>query len=421
MKQFDQPHPRPASLTVFTTAGQLRATTGKQCRLMNSSFGEPGRLLCGLLLLLSLWAGCLRAHAAVLDNTFNPGAQGNIFALAVQADGKILIGGDFTSLGGQTRNRLGRLNADGTLDGAFNPGVGGEIFPTVYCLAVQADGKILVGGEFTTLGGQSRSGIGRLNADGTVDTTFNPGVDGDSPSVYSLALQADGKILVGGGFTSLAGLTRNYIGRLNTNGTLDTAFNPNPDWVVFSLAVQTDGKILVGGEFETLGGQARANIGRLNATGSLDTSFNPGATGSIYPAVYSLALQADGKILVGGDFTTLGGQSRNNIGRLNSNGTLDTFNPEAGDFVESLAVQTDGKILVGGAFTTLAGQTRTHLGRVNADGSLDGTFNPTVSGSDFVSVSSLAPKPFTNWNSFRKWNRSVSCCEQEIFTLYVEP
>src|ERR1700690_695242 len=101
----------------------------------------------------------------------NPGADANVYIAAMQPDGKILIGGDFTTLCGQPHKFLGRLNPDGTLDTTFNPGPNYR----VACLAVQADGKILVGGDFTTLGGQPHSKIGRLNGDGTVDTNFNAG------------------------------------------------------------------------------------------------------------------------------------------------------------------------------------------------------------------------------------------------------
>src|SRR5258708_29367456 len=100
----------------------------------------------------------------------------------------------FGTLGGQSRLGIGRLNADGTLDTRLHRGTDGE----VISLALQSDGKILVGGRFTTLGGQSRNYIGRLNADGTLDTSFNPGAGGGAfPYVISLAVQANGKILVG--------------------------------------------------------------------------------------------------------------------------------------------------------------------------------------------------------------------------------
>jgi uncharacterized delta-60 repeat protein len=213
----------------------------------------------------------LTVNQATADPGFNPEADGDVFSLAVQADGKILVGGDFSTLGGQTRNYLGRLNPDGTLDTAFNPGANGS----VYSLAVQADGKILVGGDFSTLGGQTRNCIGRLNPDGTLDTGFNPGAD---YGVDSLAVQADGKILVGGDFSTLGGQTRNYLGRLNPDGTLDTGFNPGADGGVDSLAVQADGKILAGGDFSTLAGQTRNCLGRLNATDPATQSLSFGGS-----------------------------------------------------------------------------------------------------------------------------------------------
>jgi uncharacterized delta-60 repeat protein len=302
-----------------------------------------------------------------LDSAFNPGAGASypgVSSLAVQADGKILVGGYFTTLGGQPRNNLGRLNPDGTVDSTFNSGAN----YTVSSLAVQADGKILVGGDFFELGGQPRNSLGRLNPDGTLDPTFNPGADS---YVYCLALQAEGKILVGGYIDTLGGQPCNYLGRLNADGTLDSTFNPGANDEVYSLAVQADGKILVGGYFSMLGGQPRKALGRLNPDGTVDSAFNPGADAGEedWPSVSSLALQADGKILVGGYFTTLGGQPRNNLGRLNPDGTLDsTFNPGAGYYVHSLAVQADGKILVGGYFTTLGGQPRNYLGRLNNTG-----------------------------------------------------
>jgi uncharacterized delta-60 repeat protein len=290
-----------------------------------------------------------------LDTNFNVVANGPATSLVLQADGKIVVGGEFTTLAGQNRNYIGRLNADGTLDTSFNPGAGGAY--GVYCLALQADGKILVGGFFGTLGGQNRDNIGRLNADGTLDTNFNAAVGEYYPEVDALAVQTDGKILVGGQFTTLNGQTRTNFGRLSADGTLDTSFDPGaPVGSVDSLAVQPDGKILVGG------------FTRLNPDGTVDPSFNPQV--SVYAR--SLALQADGKIVVGGQFTTLAGQSRTNLGRLNTDGTLDvSFNAGAtGPYgrVSCLAVQADGKILVGGRFATLGGQSRINIGRLNNTG-----------------------------------------------------
>jgi len=140
------------------------------------------------------------------------------------------------------------------------------------------------------------------------------------------------------------------------------SFNPNPNDVVYSLAVQPNGKVLLGGFFTGyIGGQPQNHLGRVNSDGSVDTSFVTGADA----LVNALALQPDGAIMVGGAFGTLGGQSRSGLGRLNGNGTVDlSFNPGAGGVVQCLALQADEKILVGGGFSTLAGQPRVNLGRL---------------------------------------------------------
>jgi uncharacterized delta-60 repeat protein len=305
-----------------------------------------------------------------VPDSFNPGANQGIYTCFPQPDGKVIVGGSFTILGGQPRNYLGRLNSDGTLDQGFNPGASGE----VYALAVQPDGKIVVGGLFTSMAGQPRKDLARLNPDGTLDATFNPGANN---YISCLVLQPDGGILVGGNFTTLGGQSCSNLGRLSIDGNLDTGFNPGPDDGVNALALQPDGKMVVGGYFTTLGGEPRQCIGRLNANGSVDMSFNPGSN----IGVHSLAMQADGKILVGGTFDTLGGLPCSRIGRLNSNGTLDTaFYPWASDAVECIAIQTDGKILLSGYFTALCSQTRLNLGRLNSDGTLDPTFNPGTGG-----------------------------------------
>ncbi|MCX6902202.1 MAG: hypothetical protein NTW03_01725 [Verrucomicrobia bacterium] len=328
----------------------------------------------------------LTVNMVPLDGTFDPGASAAVYGLTMQADGKILVGGAFSTLGGQPRLALGRLNVDGTLDSGFDPGTGG----TVCAMAVQTDGKILVGGNFSALGGQPRSNLGRINADGTLDSGFNPNAGNIGSTVYSLALQSDGKILVGGNFSSINGQPLTNLARLNTDGTLDSAFNPGvgggSHTYVLALTVQPDGKILLGGSFIALGGQPRANIARLNEDGTLDGDFNPGADS----IVRNMVLQADGKILVGGQFTILGGQPEICIARLKMDGTVDReFNSGADWPVRSISVQADGKIVVGGYFTALGGQPRNYLGRLNADGTLDDKFDPGAN----AAVSSLTLSP----------------------------
>ncbi len=351
------------------------------------------------------------ARAQDVDG-FNPGANQSVLAMAVQPDGKILVGGGFTGLGGTTgttvRNHIGRLNADGTVDPTFNPGTNS----LVQAVAVQPDGKILIGGNFTSVGGgtglaTSRNYLARLNADGTVDMTFNPGAN---LTVYAIVVQPDRKILVGGAFSALGGgtgtATRRMIGRLNADGSLDS-FDPGASKlvgapIVYTMALQPDGKVVVGGYFNGLGGgtglTTRNFIGRINADGTVD-GFNPGANS--ISGVNALAIQADNKIVVGGSFIGLGagtggGSNRLNIGRINEDGSVDIgFNPGVESQVLTLAVQVDGKILAGGYFKWMgdAGgplkSTRNYIGRLNANGTVDGTFNP---GADNI-LTALAVQP----------------------------
>jgi hypothetical protein len=187
-------------------------------------------------------------------------------------------------------------------------------WPLLFSVAV-----LLAGGAAAVRGQSALDGF-HPNANGTVDV---------------VVVQRDGKILIGGDFTTLSpngevAVTRNRIARLNPDGTLDTAFDPNANNVVVSIAVQADGKILAGGGFTSIGGQTRGFIARLDATTGLADSFNPNAN----LPVYSIAVQVDGKILAGGDFTSIGGQMRNNIARLDdATGLSDSFDQNANGIV----------------------------------------------------------------------------------------
>ena len=308
-----------------------------------------------------------------LADSFDPNANNDVRSIAVQADGKILAGGFFNganSIGGQTRNRIARLDATTGLADSFNPNAN---MLGVYAIAVQADGKILAGGDFNganSIGGQPRNNIARLDATTGLADSFNPNADSD---VYAITVQADGKILVGGRFTTIGGQTRNRIARLETDGRLDQTLDLSIAGIGSqATAVQPDGKILIGGLFTTVLGVTRNNIARLNTDGTLDTAFNPNANNS----VVSIAVQADGKILVGGDFTSIGGQTRNRIARLDATtGAADSFNPNANGTVLSIVVQADGKILVGGVFT-IGGQTRNRIARLDATTGLADSFDP---------------------------------------------
>ncbi|RYZ83339.1 MAG: T9SS type A sorting domain-containing protein, partial [Moraxellaceae bacterium] len=292
-------------------------------------------------------------------------------------------------------NRIARLNADGTLDATFNVGTGANL--GISKVVILPNGKVIIGGDFTTFNNIAINRIARLNSDGSLDTTFNTGGAGANASVQSLAVQADGKILVGGGFYNFNGVAvTTPLVRLNANGTIDSSFNMGlgtDGGTVLGLAVQPDGKIILVGGSSTFNNVVVGYIVRVNPNGSVDPTWNPGGTGANY-FLYSVKLQADGKILITGDFTSYNGQACRNFVRLNSNGTLDTtFNCTtlAGGPLNVSVIQNDGKYIIGGSCTPYNGFTGKGIMRLNTDGSLDTTLIQGTGFDTFVSDLALQP------------------------------
>ena len=360
---------------------------------------------------------------------FDPNVDGNVYVLATQADGKLLVAGQFTSLrpgvgASAIRNNLARLNPDGSVDATFDPNANGPI----RALVLQPDGRIVIGGDFTALQPNgaatttTRNRVARLNANGTLDLTFNPNISGGTlPQVNALALQPNGKLVVGGRFTTVqpgtTAAARNHVARFNADGSLDTAYNPNPNSIVLALVSQLeasnftgtprtavgDGKIVIAGGFTSLQPSGtgvvttRNRIARLNANGTVDSEFDPNANN----AVASLAVQRDGKIILGGSFSTLqppgneNSATRNRLARLNANGTLDSeFYPNFGGNVVAIALAPDGDVMVGGQFTSVWGRgtittQRPYVARLNPDGSLDTGF--TASANSTVAAFAFQP------------------------------
>jgi len=331
-----------------------------------------------------------------LDTSFNPGTgmNSNVYQIALDSSGKPIVGGNFTTVNGTSRNYIARLNTDGSLDASFDPGTGMDSF--IEAIALDSSGKPIVGGNFTTVNGTSRNYIARLNTDGTLDASFDPGT-GMNSGVSAIALDSSGKPIVGGNFTSVNGTSRDYIARLNTDGSLDTSFDPGTGMNSFvrAIALDSSGKPVVGGLFSTVNGTARNSIARMNTDGSLDITFNPG-TGMDFGVVNAIAADSSGKPVVGGNFTSVNGTARNNIARMNTDGTLDTtFNPGTGtsNVVSAIALDSSGKPLVGGTFTSVNGTDRNNIARMNTDGTLDTSFNPGIGTDSTVIAIALDSKP----------------------------
>jgi uncharacterized delta-60 repeat protein len=301
-----------------------------------------------------------------VDGSFDPQPNSAVLALANLANGQIMIGGSFTTVGGVSgfiRNGLAKINSNGTVDASYNPNVNG----IVWAILVQADGKVLIGGSFTQVNGVSRNRIARLNLDGSLDLSFDPDAN---DRVATIAMQPNGNILIGGEFTSIDGVVRNRVAQLDSAGTLDTNFDANANDTVSSIVIQTNGKILIGGKFTGVGQFVRWRLARLEIDGSLDSNYNPIVNG----AVEKIALQSDGKVIAVGNFSGVSDPTilRRAVARFNVDGSLnESFNAKLNNRADGIALQQDGKIIVGGVFNIVAGKKRERMARLNADGSLE--------------------------------------------------
>jgi uncharacterized delta-60 repeat protein len=295
------------------------------------------------------------------------GAGNNITEVIIQSDGKILISGPIFTVTGITRNRIARLNANGSLDTTFDAGFTAPV--SVNRIALQSDGKVIVPVSF----GTSTWTILRRNADGSADASFASGTF--SNVIAQTLVQPDGKVLACGGFVTIDGVTRRGIARFNTNGTLDTTFNANMDTGSCNrMTLMPNGKIYVGGGFGNIGGQARTFFARLNSDGSADATFQTATVAGASNVFAGPAIPLpNGKVIFSGSFDTVGGQARKNIARLNADGSLDsTFrnmqvSTDSANLPAFLTRQPDGKIIVGGGFSTVDGQARNRIARITTD------------------------------------------------------
>jgi uncharacterized delta-60 repeat protein len=316
-----------------------------------------------------------------LDLGFNTasGINGIVFKFIEQPDGKILIGGGFTAIQGYGRGNIGRFNTDGSIDLSFNSGGADS---TVYDMALQNDGKIIIGGQFAKINGINIAGCARLNTNGILDTSFqNPRIGG---TPLSLQLLNDGRIIVGGDISSVNAIKVNNLACLNSDGSRNTTtLNPiGTTNRVYCLTFQSDGKLLIGGSFLGYGYSGNCHLIRINTDGTFDSSFVFNGTGA-NSNVFVTQTQSDGKILVGGNFTQYNNVNAFKLTRTNTDGSYDsTFNGWQGisiyDVTESkinaIKIQTDGKILIGGLFDRVNGNTAYAIARLNSDGSSDTTF-----------------------------------------------
>ncbi len=402
------------------------------------------------LVLVLLLCGCataaLRAQTTppapgTLDPGFpasgGSGPDARVRAVLVQpADGKILVAGEFTGVNGVTRPLVARLRPDGSVDPEFKDS---RLFPAgaVSALALQTDGKLLVGGQFYRTTDGVLVTVARLNPDGSLDPAFNPSPATDQP-VRAVTAGGSGGVFVGGAFTAFAGSAYSGLVRLRPDGGVDAAgFDPGTGAdgaAVNALARLPDGRLFAGGSFATFNGIARPGLVRLRTDGTVDPAFAPvspavpGAVLALVPAqtggsqpngvllaraggvvqrltgaggadpastgvgfvqggeVDALAVDDQGRILLGGSFTRYGATPRRGLARLLPDGTVDpAFDPGPGvdAAVRALALGADGGLVLGGDFSTVGGVSRPFLARVVTGPPAAGTLGFAV---DAVSV-----------------------------------
>jgi uncharacterized delta-60 repeat protein len=383
---------------------------------MDIANGKQARLwmrIAGFALALSSSA----AFAQSVDDEFAPAANGIVSVVRVDAQGRLLVGGLFTQIDGQSRLRIARLNGDGRVDDSFATSADGE----VEAILPVGD-RVLIGGAFANAGGLSRSRLALLEGNGNVVAGAAPQAD-DRVYALSNGLVAN-SYFIGGNFSTVNGQSRRRVARLiGGNLNLDGAFvPPNLSGSVRALAVQTDGKLLVAGSSLRVGSGDEVPLLRLNPNGSIDNSFayqggggtavsvivlgngkiivggfldngnvlrlnpdgsrDPGFSPPVLnQSVTEIALQPDGRLLVVGNFS--GVSLRDRVIRLNENGSLDAaFGALLSPFgtVTTVAVQPNGGVVIGGAFTDVSGLPRARLARISYRGALDTRLDAAFTG-----------------------------------------
>lgn len=361
---------------------------------------------CQIFFLLLPFSGIL-AQQGKVDHSFNvfddgqygDGFDGTVRTLLLQRDGNLIVGGDYLSLNGSPVSYLTRLNPNGSINESFNTGTGFN--GKIYASYLQSDGKIILGGSFTSYNGISAGRLIRLNSDGSYDPTFNTSIGATTGIVYDIAMQSDGKIIIVGSFTKYANSTVNRVARLFPNGTLDSSLltGSGSTLNITHVKITTDERIILTGNFITFNGTPANRIVRLNSNGSFDSTFNCGT--GFNDDVNAIALQTDGKMVIGGNFTVFNDIVANRFIRLNADGTKDeSFQVGLGfskEGVQTIKIDSNGDLMIGGSFTGFYnGSEVNRVVFLNSDGTLKTNFD-IGSGPASASVLSLECDEEGSW------------------------
>ena len=351
-------------------------------------------LFCAALLILGSSAPAGAQTAGQVDPTFDAGivdsgfGSSSIRAVALQPDGKILVGGFFTTVGGVSRHGIARLNADGSVDGTFAaPFFVNRRIPIVHAIVVQPDGKILIGGEGFNVGTTDYF-LARLLPDGSLDPGFLLIQTNATAGIDTITLLPDGRFYIGGDHGNIGAIQTRTVTRMQADGSVDTSFaiqSLDYSGRALSIVVEPDGSIIAGGNFSghTLGGGVLfGSLARFSSTGVVDSTFDPGFDLNNPPSVESVLRRGDGTIYAAGLFRSLHGSSVHGLVRLNptTGARIAAFNPmvhPTTDDFRAIAFDLEGRLLATGSFYlpgTGPTDERRQIARLDADtGAFDGS------------------------------------------------
>ncbi len=390
------------------------------------------------------WAHLARLNAdGSLDYSYAARPNRPVYSMLQQPDGRVLIGGEFNAVNGQFRDRVARLEADGTLDTNFQSRLG--LNGIVHCMALQADGKLIIGGVFSIPhpGGGYMHHLARLGTNGAVDFTFNAGTNfytfnTASNFVRAVLVLPDGKILVGGGFHRAGGSTRDFLARLLPDGTLDTDYLPmrfgGPDGPVRLLNRGPGEVIFAAGSFTNFNGSSVIKIARLFPDGLLDESFRLQAAPQVYPPFYTFgrvsAFSVDdaGRLTVAYSGGTEPNLDSSSIQRYSADGRFDTNFANSALYifrgVHCMESLPDGGIFLGGSFDAVKQFVRRGVARLLGDLPGPPIFSSgphswiVEGGQQFMLT---APTTFSESTSFQWfWNGAVRLGGTNIYLTFSE-
>ncbi|OQB69941.1 MAG: Fibronectin type III domain protein [Spirochaetes bacterium ADurb.Bin133] len=330
--------------------------------------------------------GKARNRIAAIDITtglatdWNPNASYYVYTLAASGS-NVYVGGDFTTIGGKSRNYIAAIDITTGLATDWNPDASGDYYAHVYTLAVSGS-NVYVGGNFDSIGGKSRRNIAAIDITTGLATDWDPNASGDHAYVNTLAVSGS-NVYVGGSFITIGGQSRSNIAAIDITTGLATDWDPNAssdDYASVSTLAVSGSNVYVGGHFTAIGGKSRSNIAAIDISTGLATDWNPNASGDNHDTSVNTLAVSGSNVYVGGDFTAIGGKSRNYIAAIDiTTGLATDWNPNAIYTINTLAV-SGSNVYVGGWFPAIGGQSRNYIAAIDITTGLATDWNPSANG-----------------------------------------